>query len=126
MTSGEMNSDLEDDCEPIDHEEETSLTPVKKRRRKWTNREKLKFIGMVEQLQETSGLSQIKACAQLNIPARALRDWKKKRATIEKRRPLAMSTAEGMKGQLHGVTDDLMAFVFELREMGVAVRNNMM
>ena len=40
-------------------------------------------------------------------------------------RPTAMTACEGMPGFLDDIKEQLIAHVFELREMGVAVRNNM-
>ena len=40
-------------------------------------------------------------------------------------RPTAMTACKGMPGFLHNIKDKLIEHVFKLREMGVAVRNNM-
>ena len=99
-------------------------TPLKKKRRKWTNRQKLKFVQKVEELIE-QGLSQTQACKQLNIPAQQLRQWKKQVEQLADSRPDAMTTCDGMPGFLEQVNDELVSYVFELREMGIPVRNNM-
>ena len=99
-------------------------TPVRRIRRKWTNREKLRFVRQVAELRR-AGHSQVQACRMLNINARQLRNWAKQVDLLGARRPLAMTLCAGMPGMLDEITDQLTAYVFELRSCGVPVRNNM-
>ena len=89
----------------------------KRRRRRWTNQEKLALVRVVKR-RVASGESQYGVCKDLNVDPKQYRSWSNDSNNLAKKRPKAKSTCDGMKSILAPVHDELLKFVFELREQG--------
>jgi len=93
----------------------------KRRRRRWTNQEKLALVRVVKR-RVASGESQYGVCKDLNVDPKQYRSWSNDSNNLAKKRPKAKSTCDGMKSILAPVHDELLKFVFELREQGMSVK----
>jgi transposase len=62
-----------------------------------------------------------KACRALNITTKQYRDWAKIVKTLTERNPRAKSSFSGPKSILDPIKQELLSFIFVLREQGMAV-----
>ena len=99
------------------------VAPEKKKRRRWSNQEKLRIVRSIKR-RIAAGKSQGKACEEMNIDPKQYRTWVHATTAMAKSNPKAMSLCDGKPSILQPISDDLLKFVFELREQGMAVRHN--
>jgi transposase-like protein len=65
------------------------------------------------------------ACKQLNIIPKQYREWARNTTIMKKHSPRAKSVCHGPKWTLQAIDEQLLRFVFELREQGMAVSISM-
>ena len=71
---------------------------------------------------QNEGMSERVACKSLNINNKQIQTWRKQSTQLKEiKNRKAKSLHIGMASILHGVTDALLRFVFELREQAMAV-----
>ena len=98
----------------------THTTPTSKRRR-FANSERLAIVRNVRRRVE-AGESIRGACRALNIIPKQYREWSRTSlAVMEHSNSNAKSIAKGPTSVLTPIEDDLLKFIFELREQGFAV-----
>ena len=117
---------MEDDSATPNHgdvmrlQEGTHQLQAKKRRR-FTIQEKLCFIRNVKKRLE-NGMSQRAACKELNIQHTQYGLWTKQMQQMQQRRnSKAKSLCQGRVSILRAVKEQLLRFIFELREQGMSV-----
>ena len=96
-----------------------TLNPSSKRRR-FTNAERLAIIRNVRRRVE-AGESIRGACRALNIIPKQYREWSRTSTAIINHNANAKSTAKGPRSTMPPIEEDLLKFIFELREQGFAV-----
>ena len=112
------NEDEDDDGEPINKE------ACRKGRRRFTIQEKAAIIRTVERLMQQHGMTRREACEDLNISSGMHWAWKQKiDAMIEakKNNIKAKCIHRGKDSCLTEHKQELLQFIFELREQGMAV-----
>ena len=92
-------------------------------RRRYTARQKLSILMRFGRLQAEDGLNQNSAALHLGLCLSVLCRWKK---LLDHGVPLLpdmkkKATHDGRLGQLGAIEDELLRFIFELREQGMAV-----
>ena len=102
-----------------------TFSPRKGRRQCFSNQERLAFIRNVQR-RVNGGESLHAICADLNISRKSLQDWSKQSNKLAERRPLAKSVCEGQASALQAFDKELLSFLFEKREQGMAVSINML
>ena len=118
-----MNSDSDEDGnngEAIDSEE----APSKKRRRRFTIQEKASLIRTVERLMAQHGMTRREACEDLNINSGMHWRWAREFNTMLEAKSSnirAKSIHRGKDSCLTEHKEQLLQFIFELREQGMAV-----
>lgn len=95
-----------------------------KRRRRFTNCNRLSIVRNVNR-RLAAGQTIRAACRELGIIPKQYREWKKKSQDMSKCRPAAMSICKGHDGILKPIEEQLLRFVFELREQGMTVSHPM-
>ena len=98
-----------------------------RQRRRYTARHKLGILARLGRLQEHEGLSLRRAALRLGVEKSTLSDWKK---LLSDGTPLLSgmrkkSSHDGPLGQLAHIENELLLFIFELREQGMAVSSLM-
>lgn len=126
----EDEDDADDEASTSEEGENATSSPSKpgnkkkRRRAKFTTRQKLSYVRRVERLMKT-GVSQTQACKFTNIPACSFRKWRKCKDLLASTRPGAFTTSVGKASFLRCVEKELLMFIFELREQGIAVNVNL-
>jgi transposase-like protein len=84
-------------------------------------------MAMVRSVQRyaAEGGSVKKACRDLNIHPKQFREWATNFKTLKERNPTAKSAFQGPKSILESVEHNLLSFIFELREQGMAISISM-
>ena len=95
--------------------------PTRAKRRRFTNSERLAMVRNIKRRVATGAESIRKACRELNIIPKQYREWTKSIKTMSECNPRAKSSFPGPKSILEPVEKDLLSFIFELREQGMAV-----
>jgi len=95
----------------------------KSKRRTFTHREKLCFLGKVRR-RVVEGLSMRKACEELRISPKRYREWKRAATVLSQRNPNAKTICKGRASILAPIEEELLKYVFEMREQGIEVDNN--
>ena len=91
------------------------------KRRRFTVQEKLCFIRNVQRRLE-NGMSQRAACDELNLHHMQFTLWKKQMQQMQQRRNTkAKSLCQGRVSILSAVEQELLRYIFELREQGMLV-----
>ena len=99
----------------------TTPTPLNSKRRRFANFERLAILRNARRRVE-AGESIRAACRALNIIPKQYREWSTtSRAMVEHGNAKAKSTAKGPTSVLAPIENDLLKFIFELREQGFAV-----
>ena len=98
-----------------------------RKRRRYTVRHKLGILARLGRLQEVEGLSLRNAALRLGVEKSSLSDWRK---LLSAGAPLLhgmkkKAAHDGPLGQFAPIEDDLLRFIFELREQGMAVSSLM-
>ncbi len=87
------------------------------KRRRFTNSEKMALIRAIKR-RVAAGESIRGACRSLNIIPKQYREWTRKLSVISERHPQAKSIANGAPSVLDPIQNELLKFLFELREQG--------
>ncbi len=95
-------------------------------RLRYTARKKLGLISAVRAVMDKEGLSLNKAAAFINVSASLISKWAKQSNILrEALSSCKKSSHPGPEGHLSPIEDQLLRFIFELREMGMAVNHLM-
>ena len=95
-----------------------------KKRRRFTLQEKLMYLWVIRQKVD-KGLSLWEASKSINISHKQILDWKKQAGkTKNKNNQHTKSLGDGVTSFLSPYTDNLLAFIFKMRETGMAVSVN--
>jgi transposase len=108
---------------PTDGQEVEGQPPLlASKRRRFSIRERMAIIRRVERLMVTTGMSRPEACKEVNIhPTMHLRWTKRRDEMMEQKNPGARAMCVGRPSCLEACKDDLLRFIFENREQGMAV-----
>ena len=94
------------------------------KRMRYSAREKIAILAKIRRIKRETGLSYRKAAASLGVSHTLVIRWRALRERFDnldlKRLP-RYSVAHGPCSQLEGVTEELLAWIFERREMGLVV-----
>ena len=94
-----------------------------KLRRRYSLKDKIDISNSIAELQK-EGISIRQACFLLNVSPRCYRDWKKKMASIVEKKRLkgnAESLHTGPKSTIAHIHEELLAYVFKCRDMGMGI-----
>ena len=106
-------------------EPRVQVSPPKKRRR-FSLHEKLRIVRNIRYRIERFGASQRSACRELKINHKQVIEWKKQFNNLQNAsNKRAKSLCKGRVSALAPYRSELLAFIFELRESGMAVNNTM-
>ena len=115
-------SENEDDFEA--QEQEEGCSGGTKKRRRFTLQEKLMYLWVI-QWKVDKGLSLWEASKLINISHKQILDWKKQVGKMKsKYNQHAKSLGDGVTSFLSLYTDNLLSFILEMRETGMAVSVN--
>ena len=116
MQDNSATSDCDDDALGLSRTQRQA-----KKRRRFTIHEKLCFIRNVQRRLD-NGMSQRAACEELNLHHTQYTLWKKQMQQMRQRRnSKAKSLCQGRVSILSAVEQELLRFIFELREQGMSV-----
>ena len=95
-----------------------------KKRRQFTLQEKLMYLWVIRR-KVHKGLSLWEASKLINISHKQILNWKKQAGKMKnKNNQHAKSLGDGVTSFLSPYTDNLLSFIFEMRETGMAVSGN--
>ena len=95
-------------------------------RLRYTARKKLGLISAVRSVMDKEGLSLNKAAASINVSLSLISKWAKQSDILCEALSLCKKSSHpGPQGHLSPIEDQLLRFIFELREMGMAVSHLM-
>ena len=125
-TQGTMNDEATSPVTPIRVTPALTVTKKKGNQRCFSNSEKLSIMRGIEKRKE-DGISIGKSCTHFNISPRLLCKWRSKFERIEKAsNPKAKCLHDGpTQSILVSIEEDLLRFLFELREQGMPVTTHM-
>ena len=128
VISGEDDNDNEEQAENEDdfgaQEQEEGCSGGMKKRRRFTLQEKLMYLQVIWQKVD-KGLSLWEASKLINISHKQILNWKKQAEKMKsKNNQHAKSLGDGETSFLSLYTDNLLSFIFEMRETGMAVSVN--
>ena len=123
----------QDNIQPVNKEEQEQdniqevnegYSGVTKKRRWFILQEKLMYL-QVNYWKVDKGFSVWEASKLINISHKQILEWKKQAATItNKNNQQAKSLGDGVTSFLSPYNDNLLSFIFEMRETGMAVSVN--
>ena len=123
----------QDDIQVVNEEEQEQddvqevnegYSGVTKKRRWFTLQEKLMYLQVIHQKLD-EGFSLWEASKSINISHKQILEWKKQAVTMKnKNNQQAKSLGDGVTPFLSPYTDNLLSFIFEMRETGMAVSVN--
>ena len=100
---------------------EEGCSGSRKKRRWFTLQEKLMYLRVIC-WKVDKGLSLWEASKSINISHKQILDWKKQSGTMKnKNNQQAKSLGDGVTSFLSPYTDNLLSFIFKMRETGMAV-----
>ena len=125
---GEDDNDNEEQVENKDdfgaQEQEEGYSGSTKKRRRFTLQEKLMYLWVIWRKVD-KGLSLREALKLINISHKQILNWKKQTEKMKsKNNQHAKSLGDGVTSFLSPYTDNLLSFIFEMRETGMAVSVN--
>ena len=125
---GDDDNDNEEQAENEDNfeakEQEEGCSGDTKKRRRFTLQEKLMYL-RVTQWKVDRGLSLREASKSIHISHKQILNWKKQAGEMKnKNNQHAKSLGDGMTSFLSLYTDNLLSFIFKMRETGMAVSVN--
>ena len=107
-----------------EHEQDKGWSGGTKKRRWFTLQEKLMYLWVIC-WKVDKGLSLQEASKLINISHKQILDWKKQPGIMKnKNNQQAKSLGDGVTSFLSPYTDNLLSFIFEMRETGMAVSGN--
>ena len=105
-------------------EQEEGCSGGMKKRRRFTLQEKLMYLRVIRR-KVNKGLSLQEALKSINISHKQILDWKMQAEKMKsKNNQHAKSLGDGVTLFLSPYTDNLLSFIFEMRETGMAVSVN--
>lgn len=93
-------------------------------RKTYTNHQKQEILRAV-QPRLAQGESLRKICREFRIQPSQFRRWKKSESQLNKANPRAMTLCRGRPSCLEPIEDDILKWIFELREQGMPVSTKM-
>ena len=120
MSSSDDSSSSDDD--EGGPQNEAAPVPVVMRRRRFSVQQKMNLIRTVTRLMQQEGMCHVEACRDVNIHPSTHLKWMKHAQTMIERKRMnvrARSTHAGCIGCLAEYTEELLPFIFELREKGM-------
>ena len=115
------NIEVENEEDFEAHERDEGCSGGTKKRRQFTLQEKLMYLQVICRKVD-KGLSLQEASKSINISHRQILDWKKQAGKMKnKNNQHAKSLGDGVRSFLSPYTDNLLSFIFEMRETGMAV-----
>ena len=124
MTNKERQEQAENKDNFEAQEQEEGCSGSTKKRRRFTLQEKLMYL-QVNRRKVDNGLSLQEASKLINICHKQILDWKKQAGKMKsKNNQHAKSLGDGVTSFLSPYTDNLLSFIFEMRETGMAVSVN--
>ena len=124
------NEQEQDDIQVVNKEEheeqeqDEGCSGITKKRRRFTLQEKLMYLQVICRKVD-KGFSLWEASKSINISHKQIRNWKKQAATMKnKNNEQVKSSGDGVTSFLSLYTDNLLSFIFEMRETGMAVLVN--
>ena len=107
-----------------EQEQDKGCSGVTKKRRKFTLQEKLMYLWVIH-WKVDKGFSLQEASKLINISHKQILDWKKQAATMKnKNNQQTKSLGDGVTPFLSPYTDNLLSFIFKMRETGMAASVN--
>ena len=118
------NIELENKEDFEAQEQDEGCSGGTKKRRRFTLQEKLMYL-WVNRRKVDKGLSLWEASKSKNFSHKQILDWKKQAGKMKnKNNQHAKSLGDGVTSFLSLYTDNLLSFIFEIRETGMAVSGN--
>ena len=107
-----------------EHKQDKGCSGSTKKRRRFILQEKLMYLWVIHRKVD-KGLSLQEASKSINISHKQILDWKKQVGTMKnKNNQHAKSLGDGVTSFLSLYTDNLLSFIFNMRETGMAVSVN--
>ena len=124
MANKEQQEQAENEDDFEAQEQDEGCSGSTKKRRQFILQEKLMYLWVICQKID-KGLSLWEASKSINISHKQILDWKKQAGKMKnKNNQHAKSLGDGLTSFLSPYTDDLLSFIFEMRETGMAVSVN--
>ena len=123
-TNKEQQEQVENEDDFEAQEQEEGCSGSTKKRRRFTLQEKLMYLWVIR-WKVDKGLSLREASKSINISNKQIFDWKKQVGKMKsKNNQHAKSLGDGVTSFLSLYTDNLLSFIFEMRETGIAMSVN--
>ena len=123
-TNEEQQEQVENEDDFEAREQDEGCSSGTKKRRQFTLQEKLMYFRVIWQKVD-KGLSLWEASKSINISHKQILDWKKQVGKMRsKTNQHAKSLGDGVTSFLSPYTDNLLSFIFKMRETGMAVSVN--
>ena len=107
-----------------EQEQDKGCSGSTKKTRQFTLQEKLMYLQVICRKVD-KGFSLWEASKSINISHKQILDWKKQAVTMKyKNNQQAISLGDGVTSFLSPYTDNLLSFIFKMRETGMAVSVN--
>ena len=128
VSSGEDDNDNKEQVEIEDdfgaQEQEEGCSGGMKKRRRFTLQEKLMYLQVIRRKVD-KGLSLREASKSINISHKQILNWKRQAEKMKsKNNQHAKSLGDGVTSLLSPYTDNLLSFIFKMRERGMTVSVN--
>ena len=124
MTNKEQQEQAENEDNFEAQEQEEGCSGGTKKTRRLTLQEKLMYLQVIR-WKADKGLSLWEASKSINISHKQILDWKKQAGKMKsKNNQHAKSLGGGVTSFLSPYTDNLLSYIFEMRETGMAVPVN--
>ena len=124
MTNKEQQEQAENEDDFTAQEQEEGCSGGTKKRRRFTQQEKLMYLQVIREKVD-KGLSLWEASKLINISHKQILNWKKQMGKMKsKNNQHAKSLGDGVTSFLSPYTDNLLSFIFKMKETGMAVSVN--
>lgn len=123
-----MTSDNEGPPTPPTNGEadEDEAPPLLSKRRRFSTKDRMAIIRHVQRLMDNDDMTRREACEEVNVhPSMHLRWMRRLDEMTQQRNVNAKSLCRGRRSCLEACTDDLLRFIFEHREQGMAISVSM-
>ena len=94
------------------------------KRRRYSVKEKLVMVNIIKKMIDDDNLSKLEACRRMNIHRKQFNQWSSQESEIKDKKKFnanAKSLNKGRTRTFDGIREDLMKYIFELREKGMTV-----
>ena len=124
LTNEEQQEQVENEDKFEAQEQDEGCSGSMKKRRRFTLQEKLMYLWVIRQKVD-KGLSLQEESKSINISHKPILNWIKQAGKMKsKNNQHAKSLGDGVTSFLSPYTDNLLSFIFEMRETGMAVSVN--